>query len=416
LAETFRPARPDEIDAVARLGAHSFPNPARDRAWWRQFLGNGPHGGVEALWVAEEDGRLVGSTQLLELRQWIAGVAVPVTGVGAVAIAPTHRKRGLAKRMLTAAFQHARERGDVGSALYPFRISFYQGLGYGLAGEAHQYQVPPHLFPDDGAERLRVRLVEGEDDEAELRAVYHRALPLQTGQLERSARSWTKAWTGDQQAAVLYRGESGEAEGYALVRYRPDLPLDRRYLEVEERAWLTPAARRGIYGWLSSLGDQWREIAYRAHPDEHFGDRLAEPRLPALAAPGWGLWLAAATVMNGPMFRLLNVKAALEMRPLAPAEPLVLGLEVEDAQVPANHGPWRVRMEAGRMTAEPLAKGMHVDATLRAPVDVVSRIFIGATTVARAVEVGAAQVDRLDAIGTMDRAFAVPKPWMFDRF
>jgi predicted acetyltransferase len=417
VAETFRPARPDEIAEVARLQAHSFPSPARGHEWWEDFLLNGPHGGLEALWVAEDNGRLSGACQLLWLRQWIAGVAMPVTGVGGVAIAPTHRKRGLATRMLTAGFEHARERGDVGSALFPFRAAFYESLGYGLAGEAHQYQVPPNLLPDDQAERLRVRLVDGDADEAAMRAVYREAAQrLQTGQLDRTERNWTKAWKRDDLAAVLYWGESGEAEGYAIVRYRADLPVDRRFIEVEERAWLTLNAQHGIYGWLSTLGDQWREVVYRAHPEEHFGDRLNEPRLPLLSAPSWGLWFPSATLLRGPMFRVLDVKEALELRPLVRTQELTVALEVDDQQIPENRGPWRVHIENGRMEVERFTGSGHVDATVRVPIDTLSRIFIGAVAPWQATAGGLAEIDRPAVVQTLDRAFVVPKPWTFDRF
>src|SRR5687768_14326806 len=63
VAESYRPARPDEIEEVARLQAHSFPSPNRSHTWWEDFLLNGPHGGLESLWVAEEQGRLVGACQ-----------------------------------------------------------------------------------------------------------------------------------------------------------------------------------------------------------------------------------------------------------------------------------------------------------------------------------------------------------------
>lgn len=416
MSETFRPARPEEIDDVARLEAHSFPSPTRGHLWWEDFLVNGPHGGLEALWVAEEQGRPVGACQLLWLRQWIGGEAVPVMGLGSVAIAPTHRKRGLATRMLIAGFEHARERGDVASALYPFRASFYEGLGYGLAGEAHQYQVPPALLPDDKKERMRVRLVDGESDEAAMRAVYREAAKrLQTGQLDRTPRQWTHAWGRDDQAAVLYWGESGEAEGYAIVRYRADLPIDRRFIELEERVWLTLPAQRGIYAWLSTLGDQWREVVYRAHPEEGFGDRLSEPRLPLLSAPGWGLWFPSATLLRGPMFRVLDVPEALRRRRLHGDHELTLSLEVEDAQIAENRGPWRVHLDGGRMEVEPY-RGGHVDASVRLPVDTLSRIFIGAIAPWQAMAGGLAVIDRPSLIQRLDQALSVPKPWMFDRF
>ena len=416
MSETFRPARPDELEEVSRLQTHSFPAPGRGHQWWMEFLKDGPHGGLEALWVAEEDGRLVGACQLLWLRQWIAGAALPVTGVAGVAISPTHRRRGLAQRMLVAGFEHARERGDVASALFPFRASFYEDLGYGLAGEAHQYQLPPALLPDDKAERVKVRLVDTPADLDALKAVYAEAARLlQTGQLDRTERSWSRSWGHDDQAAVVYWSDDGVPEGYCIVRYRADLPLDRRYLEVEERAWLTIPAQRGIYGWLSTLGDQWREIAYRAHPEEGFGDRIREPRLPLLQAPSWRLWFPSATLLRGPMFRVLDVPEALERRALASEAELTLKLEIEDAQVLENRGPWRVRMEGGALQVEPWIGG-RVDASLAMPVQTLSRIYIGAIAPWQALAGGLATLDGADVVKMLDRAFEVPKPWTFDRF
>ncbi|HEU0015585.1 MAG TPA: GNAT family N-acetyltransferase [Longimicrobium sp.] len=416
MSETFRPAEPDEIDEIAWLESHSFPAVDRGPEWWRTFLLDGPHGGLESLWVAEENGRLIGACQLLWLRQWIGGTPLRVMGLGSVAIAPSHRKRGLATRMLTAGFEHARERGDAATSLYPFRAAYYEGLGYGLAGEAHQYQLSPTLLPDDKAERLRVRLVDGPADEAAMRGVYtDAARRLQTGQLDRSERAWRNSWGRPDQAAVLYRGDDGEAQGYAIVRYRADLPLDERFLEVEERVWLTLRAQRGLYAWLSTLGDQWREIVYRAHPEEGFGDRIIEPRLPLLSAPSWGLWFPSATLLRGPMFRVLDVAEALGQRTLKGDQELTLALEVQDEQVPDNHGPWRVHIQGRRMEVE-RHDGGPVDVTLRMGIQTLSRIYIGALAHWQAVAGGLAWIDKPGMIQTLDRVFHVPKPWMFDRF
>jgi predicted acetyltransferase len=415
VSEKFRPARWDEISEVARLEAHSFPSTTRGIGWWKDFLVGGAYGGLEALWVGEESGRLVAACQLLWLRQWIGGVPIRVMGLASVAIAPTHRRRGLAGRLLTAGFAHARERGDVGTALYPFRASYYQQLGYGLAGEAHQYQVPPQVLPDAPEERCRVRLVDSEEDFRAMRAVYDAGARLQTGQLERTERMWSQAWSGDHRAAVVYRGEGGAAEGYAIVRYRADLPITERFLEVEERIWLTLGAQRGIYAWLSSLGDQWRELVYRAHPEEGFGDRLNEPRLPPLSAPDWGLWFPSATLLRGPMFRLLDVPGALAVRTLAEEVALTVALHVEDRQIPENRGPWRVRLEGGSMEVEPY-RGGPVDASLALPVDTLSRIYIGAIQPWQAVAGGWATIDRPEVVPVLDSALRAPAPWMFDRF
>jgi predicted acetyltransferase len=301
------------------------------------------------------------------------------------------------------------------SALYPFRASYYQKLGYGMAGEAYQYQVPPEVLPDSREERLRVRMVHSEADFAAMQQVYTAGARLQAGQLDRSERMWRKIWNGSDGAAVVYRGESGEPEGYAVVRYRADLPITERYLEVEERIWLTIGAQRGIYAWLSSLGDQWRELVYRAHPEEGFGDRLNEPRLPLLSAPSWGLWFPSATLLRGPMFRLLDVPGALALRTIAEDNDLTVAFRVEDEQIPENRGPWKVRFGDGRLEVERFTDGA-VDATLTLSVRALSRIFVGALYPWQAVSGGWAVVDRPEIVPLLDRAFRVPSPWMFDRF
>lgn len=414
MSETFRPALPEELPEIARLMTHSFPSPTRTHAWWENWLANGSHGGLEALWVGEEDGRLVAACQLLWLRQWIGGVKIRVMGLGSVAIIPTHRRRGLASRLLIAGFEHARERGDVASALYPFRASFYEGLGYGLAGEAHQYQFPPQLLPDDRAARRQVRMVRTKGDFEAMRAVYDAGVALQTGHLDRTERAWGKVWGDDDRAAVVYHGETGP-EGYAIVRYRADLPLTERYLEVEERIWLTLNAQRGLYAWMSTLGDQWREIVYRAHPEEGFGDRLSEPRLPLLSNPGWGLWFPSATLLRGPMFRLLDVPEAMRIRTLSSDVQLRLVLVVDDEQVPDNRGPWLLTFADGRIAVEAHDEA-PADARLEVSMDTLSRIYIGAIAPWQAIAGGWATIDNPEVVPLLDRALDLPRPWMFDRF
>jgi predicted acetyltransferase len=258
-------------------------------------------------------------------------------------------------------------------------------------------------------------MVSGDADFAAMRSVYDAGARMQTGQLDRTERGWSKVWGGDDRAAVLYRGPEGDAEGYAIVRYRADLPLTERFLEVEERIWLTLRAQWGLYAWMSTLGDQWREIVYRAHPEEGFGDRLSEPRLPLLSNPGWGLWFPSATLLRGPMFRLLDVAEAMRQRTLASDVEMRLALSVDDEQVPENRGPWLLHLGDGRVEVEP-HRGEAADARLEVSIDTLSRIYIGAIAPWQAIAGGWATIDDADAVPLLDRALELPRPWMFDRF
>jgi predicted acetyltransferase len=427
-------ARPDEIEEAARLVAHSFPGATRPPAWWQEQLRSPPWGGgPDTLLVGELGGRLAAALQLHPLQQWITGEAMAVAGVGTVSISPVQRRRRLGADLMAAAVRAARERGDLGSALYPFRTSFYGRLGYGHAGEALQYLVPPSSLPDF-AERAGVQIL---DDDAGLRDahdLYGRWARTQTGQIVRSAPLFVRLCTAQDRVLVGYRGDGGGLEGYALAVYRPDLPRRDRYLEVDELVWMTDAARRGLYGWLASLGDQWEQLLLRSLPSHHLGDWLREPRLPPDAAPLWGLWQPAATLLMGPMFRIVDMAGAWERRRVADVPPLVFEAEVEDAQIPENGGRWHIELADGRAHIARggparVARGESGEgppaaaapsavprATLRLDISTLSRIFIGSLAPSAGLAAGLLECDRPDLLPALDAALALPEPWTFDRF
>jgi predicted acetyltransferase len=332
--------------------------------------------------------------------------------VGTVALSPTHRKRGLAAELVTAALRAARERGDLVSALYPFRISFYRKLGYGDAGAALQYQVPPETLPDS-PERSRVAVLETEHERGEALRLYGRWARSQSGQLERSERMWTYSCMQDGRALIGYRARNDQLEGYALVTYRADLSPGDRYLDVHELVWTSTDARRGLYGWLASLGDQWRQIVIRALPSQNFGDWLREPRLPLGAAPIWGLWMPAATLMLGPMFRIVHLQAAWEQRRVAHQPALAVALGVSDPNIPENAGQWRFAFADGKVRVD---RGGPSDLTVRLDISTLSRLLIGSLSAAAALDAGLLECDRPDELARLDTLLEVPEPWMYDRF
>jgi predicted acetyltransferase len=423
----YRFARPAEIEDVGRLVAHSFPGPPRSPAWWQEQLADPLYGGgPQTLLVGREGERVIAACQVHPLRQWIGGAELRVAGVGTVAISPARRRRRLGAELVTAALRAARERGDVAAALYPFRTSFYQQLGFGIAGTAQQYVVAPQMLADS-TERMRVDLVDTVQEQAAVRSLYDAWSRTQTGQISRSERVWTQLFTTPDRALAAYRAASGALEGYALVTYRTDMPWTERYLDVEEIAWLSDAARRGLYSWLASLSDQWDRLAVRALPSQHIEDWIREPRLPHGAAPGWGLWAPAATLMMGPMFRLLDVAASWNARSIVTGPALVVALEVEDAQIAENTGHWRLvldgaraavtREDAGRAAGATGAAGAAgADITLRLDIATLSRLFIGSLSARAALQAGLLACDRSAALPQLDRALSLPEPWTFDRF
>ncbi|CAN5801240.1 N/A [soil metagenome] len=411
----FRFANPDEIADVGLLVSHSFPGQDRPPTWWHEQLRDPIYGGgADTLMVGEQNGRLIAACQLHPLRQWVGGELLPMGGIGTVAISPTHRKRSIGAELVTHALRACRERGDLASALYPFRVAFYQKLGYGSAGESLQYLLPPEALPSS-PERDRVEILSSQTQRTEALELYQQWARTQTGQLQRSARVWAGLCDMTDHALIGYRGATGELQGYALVTYRTDLSPEKRYLEVDELIWVTLPARRGLYGWLSSLGDQWQQIMLRALPEHRLGDWLREPRLPRGAAPGWGLWSGAATLMMGPMFRLLDLEGSWAVRKVDRSTSLRVGLVVADAQLSGNQGSWRLHLEEGSVQVERGESG-RADLTLTLEISTLSRLFAGSLSPSQALGAELLQCDRPDRIERLDTALKLPQPWTFDRF
>ena len=361
--------------------------------------------------MGEDQTGIAASLLLLRFRQWIAGSALPMTGIGTVTVSPTHRQRGIAAALMSQALRSGRERGDLVSALYPFRVSFYQNLGYGQAGAVLQFQIAPQHLPSSD-QRKYVELLNTDAARAEALALYNRWAQQQTGQLERDARAWKQLTDKDDIGLVGYRRADGALDGYALVSYRMDPP--NRFLLAEEIIWLSRDARRGLYGWLASLSDQWKQIVVHALPSHRLEDWITEPRLPpGHTARRVGLWAAGATLMMGPMFRLLDLRNAWEQRRVQAAAPFSVAVTVTDEQIAENAGTWRLGFDLNRVSVETRS---DADFALRTNISTLSRLYIGAISPAQALEAGLLECDRPELLSTLGAALAVPEPWTFDHF
>jgi predicted acetyltransferase len=416
---TYRFAQDQEIGDIGRLVAHSFPGPARTPPWWEEQLRSPAYGGgPETLFVGRDGTRFAAACQIHPLRQWVGGEVLRTAGIGTVAVSPAYRRRGIGADLVAAALRAAHARGDVAASLYPFRVAFYRKLGWGQAGEALQYEVPPAALPD-ADERRGVEILGdgggsgGGGGSGEAFRLYGRWARTQNGQLERTARLWLDIATRPDTVLAGYRADSGALEGYAIAIYRTELPRTTRFLEVDELIWTTPQARAGLYAWLASLGDQWDRVLLRALPSQRLGDCIREPRLPYDTAPSWRLWAPAATLLHGPMFRLVDMRACWERRRIVPIMPARLRIELVDEQLEENGGTWRLAFDGERVH---VAREGSADLTIRTDVSTLSRIYIGSLSPGAALETGLLECDRPDRLSAIDAALALPEPWTFDRF
>ena len=93
----IRPITADEYDSFRRVHSHAFNSaplsPARRARARRQFEPQRSLAATDAALPAGEG--LVGTTGAYSLRMTVPGAVLPVAGVTAVSVLPSHRRRGV---------------------------------------------------------------------------------------------------------------------------------------------------------------------------------------------------------------------------------------------------------------------------------------------------------------------------------
>jgi predicted acetyltransferase len=297
--------------------------------------------------MAAFDGdRIVGTGGADSLELTLPGLTtIPVGGLTAIAVLPTHRRRGILRAMILRHFEDVEARGEPVSALGASESVIYGRFGYGLATTYADYEIDPRhgaFLPGAAAGGGRVRLLGPEEAAKVLPALYDRYRRGQPGEVTRKP-AWWEVYARDPEwirggatrhVDVVYESEPGRVDGWASYRVQQQWPegLPANVVKVRTLVGLTPQADAALWRFCLDL-DLAGALQLHARPVDDPGRwRLADPRRLRTTHVGDHLWV-----------RLLDLPAALSARRYATEGRLVL--EVTDALRPRNQG--RFRLEGG---------------------------------------------------------------------
>jgi predicted acetyltransferase len=269
---------------------------------------------------------------------------IPIGGLTAISVLPTHRRRGILRSMIAYHFQEVEGRGELVSALGASESLLYGRYGYGLATSAADYEIDPRRgqFLRPFAGRGRLRLLEPEETAKILPPFYDRYRHGQPGELSRP-QAWWDTYARDPEWSrhgasrhydVVYESAPGRVDGWLGYRVENRWPngLAANIVTVRNLVGLTPEAEGGLWRYILDL-DLAGTVKLLDRPvDDPVRWRLADPRRLRVIHVGDQLWV-----------RLLDVPGALAARRYAVSGSLVL--EVTDALRPRNQG--RFRLEGG---------------------------------------------------------------------
>ncbi|HEV8648873.1 MAG TPA: GNAT family N-acetyltransferase [Actinomycetes bacterium] len=338
---------------------------------------------------------------------------VPVGGLTAIAVLPTHRRRGILRAIMLRHFEDVESRGEPVSVLFASESLIYGRFGYGLATLQAWYNVDPRraAFDRVPAPGGRTRLVEGEEAQRLLPEVYDRWRRVQPGELSRSPARWEvelrdPEWmrrpgtTG--RLDVVYESEPGHADGYATYRVESSWAngFATGTARVGELFALTNEAAAGLYRYCLDL-DLVGTVQFERRPvDEPLRWLLADPRRLRVTEMTDGLWV-----------RLLDLPAALAARRYAVPGSVVF--QVADRLRPANDG--RFLLEGGPDGAECRPTGREPD--LVCDVADLGAAYLGGIRLGSLAQAGRVLEQVPGALARADAMLATdPAPWCTTTF
>ena len=405
----IRNASPAEYEAAVDCMTTAFMDRPDNRAVADSMRVNWD---PDRVWLAFDADRVVGT-----FRSWATDLTVPGGGtlpasaVSAVAVLPTHRRRGIMTGLAAREHGALRDRGEAVALLYAAEYGIYGRLGYAPGTRQVEYTV------DARATRLRgdlagtVELVPAAPASRDAsRAVFDAWRLGQPGEIARPEPTWDRAfglrdtpwgerWRG---FVALHRDRSGVIDGYVRWKAEPKWQQNQPMgvVEVNELHALTDTAHDDLMRFLLDL------------------DLLATVRLPDRRESERFPWLLtnarAARVtdwMDGLWVRVFDVPRALEARRYERTGSVVL--EVVDD--PMWGGTSRLLLDAGPEGSTCRPTKRSPDLTL--PVAALSGAYLGGTRLAHIALTAGCDEHRPGALGAADALFrTADPPWCTTHF
>jgi len=391
----YRPLPEDEREAHDVLASYAFgaeggpPLPPDREGRQERYWSFGEYRGVF------EDSELVATCAHIEFTARLRGAWLPLAGLTAVATAPTHRRQGLAGRMLEASLAEYHDRGWPVSALRPFDARFYGRYGWATGCRYTEATVSPSaLAPAREGRGGRFRRVHPEGFE-DLRPVYREWLDG-VGLATRRSEDWWRERAFHTSGTELYCyawERDGETRGYLLYE------VEDRELTVHEAAHVDGEAYLNLLAFLADHDAQVEEVVLRG---------LGHDRLLDVVEDRSALSVETAP---GQMVRIADVPAALEAVRY-PTEDATLALAVTDDHAPWNDRTFRLAVEDGTAAVEPTDE--EPDASVG--VGTLSQLLVGYLPPRRARTVGDLAVENSGTLAALDALFPEQETYLPERF
>jgi predicted acetyltransferase len=322
----------DDLGIEVDLGRRAFgPVSEADAPSWVAEARAAAEGG--RYFAAFDGPEPVGVAIFQDMRQWWHGRAVPMAGVGGVKVAPEQRGRGAGRTLMTEMLRVIADRGYPVSVLYPATAPLYRSLGWELAGALYRGVIPARslasLLPAESPARPGPALRRATPDDADeviavLGAAHESA--RHCGPATYDAATVRRWWLSDENRFCYLAPDGFLAYGW-----------HEGHSEISVRVLLGGSAQttRALWSIVGSHAPIANQVRAVVAPDDPVAWLTREPELRLQSRLGW-------------MLRVVDAPAAIAGRGFPGAVTVTAGLQIDDAQLPANAGQWTLEISGGK--------------------------------------------------------------------
>ncbi|MFD5270782.1 GNAT family N-acetyltransferase [Streptomyces sp. NPDC058335] len=405
-ATDLRPLRRDDWDNWYDTLMRAFggvDESAEERALWRDLT---PYERSFGAWDGTEP---VGTAGAFDFRLTVpGGASVPTAGVTMVAVAATHRRRGVLTSMMRRQLDDVRKWGEPLAVLTASEPAIYGRFGYGAATFGVHAEIDTgrvRLSVPAGTDDVRLRYAETGAVLDVCEAVYARTVPLRAGMLARRP-GWERLGVLDPESErggasplqCVLAERDGEVTGYARFRVKPKWTDSGHNGEVLliDLATVDAVSEAALWRFLFGI-DLTTSLKVRGRPlDDAWQHLVSDIRRCELR------------VRDSLYVRLVDVGAALEARTYQ--APVDVVLDVEDSFCPWNAGRWRLSGDAKGAVCSRTTDA----ADLRLSVRELGAAYLGGVSLGSLARAGRVQELRPGALAEVSVGFgaASGEPWL----
>jgi predicted acetyltransferase len=407
---TLRWVGTDEMDRVAQTRAYCYGAASKDVEQYQQRLRNDGRVKAGDWLLAERDGQAVGTTTSLSFHMWVRGGRVPCQGVAWVGTIKTHRRggsgreKGIASQLMAETIRKGRERGEVVSALMPFRSSFYEHFGYGMVERRNEWTVPMSILPSGEFSGMRFMQ---QGDLPLIQDCHQRMVQNGHCDIERSAGGWAMGGTIWPNGYVAVDQPINGEPIRSSMFFMEETKNGKSYVRVFDFAYESPAALLRQLHFLASLRDQYSAAILQLPVDLPLNLLLKETQL---AHRDVEHAVAKVAPQNRLQVRILDHVKFLEAMKLPQHVSGKATIAVKECE--GNVSTFRVELDAGHIRAKPASGQAQVECT-----DWVWAVLacgdVSATTLAR---LGLLRSGEPEALNVLDALSKGPAPFCNERF